>query len=237
MTQVFDENGNAVGVTVLSLVLLTVTQVKTEETDGYNAIQVGYNETTEKHLTKARLGNLSKNKLPLFRTFKEFRVPKEATALFSVGDVIDPSDLNSFLKDGAIVHVVGKSIGKGFQGTIKRWNQHRGPMSHGSKSHRLPGSIGSGTTPGNVRKGLRMARRMGNIQVTTTNLTVLRVYSDRQIALIRGSVPGVEGDFILVKPKREKWNKLQNDVKFTPANKKSENAAPAVAVATPEGEG
>lgn len=228
MTQVFDEDGNAIPVTVVELLPLTVTQVKTEHTDGYSAVQVGYQETKEKHLPKPLRQRLVKNKLPLLRKLKEYRVSAEATGLFTVGDVIDPADENSFLQAGATVHVTGHSIGKGFQGTTKRWGHSRGPMSHGSKSHRLTGSIGAGTTPGNVQKGQHMPNKMGNARVTTTNLTVVKVFGEldgHKVALVKGSVPGVEGGFVFIKPQRDKWNNPSTDIKFTPANgKKAEKA-------------
>ena len=144
MTQVFDENGLAIPVTVIKVEPLTVTQVKTVDTDGYNAIQTGVEPAKEKHLTKAEIGHLAKNKLENFRHLQEFRV--ENPEAYEVGQKIDLSVLENVEK----VDVTGKSIGKGFQGTVKRWNFSRGPMGHGSKNHREPGSIGAGTTPGRV---------------------------------------------------------------------------------------
>ncbi len=206
MTQVFTEDGSAVPVTVVELLPLTVTQVKTKDNDGYTAVQVGYGEAKAKHLTKAQQQRLLKNNLPLFRKLKEFRLPAAEVAGFKVGDVIQPAGNGSFLEADAVVHVTGKSIGKGFQGNTKRWNHGRGPMSHGSKSHRLPGSIGAGTTPGRVFKGLNMAGKMGNEQVTVTNLKVVRVIPEKNVVLIKGAVPGVEGGFLTLRPKRARWN-------------------------------
>jgi large subunit ribosomal protein L3 len=202
MTQVFTEDGSAVPVTVVELLPLTVTQVKTDESDGYTAVQVGYWEAKEKHLSKAQMQHLKKNDLPLFRKLKEFRVKKDQVGSFNVGDKIDPA----FLEAGAFINVTGKSIGKGFQGNTKRWGHSRGPMSHGSKSHRLPGSIGAGTTPGRVFKGLKMAGNMGNDRVTVTNLSVVRVIAEKNVVLIKGAVPGVEGGFLTLKPVRTQWN-------------------------------
>lgn len=202
MTQVFIEDGSAVPVTVVELLPLTVTQVKTDETDGYTAVQVGYWEGKAKHLSKAQQQHLQKNDIPLFRHLKEFRVKKDQVASFKVGDTIDPS----FLEAGAAINVTGKSIGKGFQGNTKRWGHHRGPMSHGSKSHRLPGSIGAGTTPGRVFKGLKMAGKMGNERVTVSNLKVIRVMPEKHVVLIKGAVPGVEGGFLTIKPVCTQWN-------------------------------
>jgi large subunit ribosomal protein L3 len=192
MTQIFDEEGNAVAVTVVELLPMTVTQVKTSEHDGYNAIQIGVVSAKEKHLTKAEAGHLSKNSLPLVRVLQEFRVSKELLATFTAGTSIDPS----FVQDGQYVNVTGHSIGKGFQGNTRRWGHHRGPMSHGSKSHRLPGSIGAGTTPGRVFKGQKMAGKTGNETVTVKNLIVVRYLADKNVLLISGSVPGVEGGLL-----------------------------------------
>ncbi len=200
MTQVFDNEGLAVPVTVIQVNPLTVTQVKTKETDGYEAIQVGYEPAKEKHLTKAQIGHFAKNKLENFRHTKEFRV--EDASKFEVGQKIDLSVLADVQK----VDVTGTSIGKGFQGTVKRWNFGRGPMGHGSKNHREPGSIGAGTTPGRVIKGKRMAGNMGNEQVTITKLTVVRVDNENNLLLVKGAVPGCEGRMVTIKPTRTKWN-------------------------------
>lgn len=209
MTQVFDEEGLAVPVTVIELLPLTVTQVKTGDNDGYTAVQVGYVEGKEKHLTRARQQHLKKNNLPLFRRLKEFRVSAEEVTGYNVGDVIDPVAEDSFLNaENLKVSVTGWSIGKGFQGGTKRWNWSRGPMSHGSKSHRLPGSIGAGTTPGRVYKGKKMAGNMGNERVTTRGLKVVRVIAEdnKKVLLVKGAVPGVEGGLLTIRPKRAKWN-------------------------------
>lgn len=205
MTQVFLEDGSAVPVTVVELLPLTVTQVKTGKDDGYTAVQVGFWEGKEKHLPKARRQHLLKNNLPLFRKLKEFRVKAAEIEAFKVGDVIDPS----FIVADQLVSVTGQSIGKGFQGVTKRWNHHRGPMSHGSKSHRLPGSIGAGTTPGRVFRGQNMAGKMGNEQVTVQNLKIIRNYAEKNVLLIKGAVPGVEGGILTIRPTREKWNEAR----------------------------
>lgn len=200
MTTVFDEQGLAIPVTVIKVDPIVVTQVKTVKTDGYNAIQVGTIAAKEKHLTKAQIGHFKKNKLENFRHLQEFRV--ENPESYTVGQSIDVS----VLADTPKVDVTGTSIGKGFQGTVKRWNFSRGPMGHGSKNHREPGSIGAGTTPGRVIKGKRMAGNMGNEQVTTTKLKVVKVDSENSLLLIKGSVPGSEGKLVTVKPSRVKWN-------------------------------
>lgn len=200
MTTVFDEQGLAIPVTVVKVDPIVVTQVKTVETDGYNAIQVGTVAAKEKHLTKAQMGHFKKNKLENFRYLQEFRV--ENPSEFTVGQQIELSVLDNVKK----VDVTGKSIGKGFQGTVKRWNFSRGPMAHGSKNHREPGSIGAGTTPGRVIKGKNMAGNMGNERVTVSKLTLVKIDSENSLVLIKGSVPGPEGKLVTIKPSRTKWN-------------------------------
>ena len=200
MTQIFDENGLAVPVTVIKVDDIVVTQVKTVETDGYNAIQVGTIAAKEKHLTKAEIGHFKKNNLENYRHLQEFRVDNPQD--YKVGDKIELSVLDNVEK----VDVTGKSIGKGFQGTVKRWNFGRGPMGHGSKNHREPGSIGAGTTPSRVIKGKRMAGNMGNERVTITKLTVVQVDKESNLLLVKGSVPGPEGKMVTVIPSRVKWN-------------------------------
>ena len=200
MTQVYDEQGLCIPVTVIKVDPLTVTQVKTVETDGYNAIQVGVVPAKEKHLTKAQIGHFKKNNLENFRHLQEFRVDNPAD--YQVGQKIDLSVLNEISK----VDVSGKSVGKGFQGTVKRHNFSRGPMGHGSKNHRAPGSIGAGTTPGRIYKGKRMAGNMGNEKVTVSKLSVVKIVSDKNLLLVKGSVPGPEGKLVTIKPSRTKWN-------------------------------
>ena len=200
MTQVFDEQGLAIPVTVIKVDPLTVTQVKTVDSDGYNAIQVGVVPAKEKHLTKAELGHFKKNGLENFRHLQEFRLDNPEA--YAVGQKIDLS----VLSEGTKVDVTGTSIGKGFQGTVKRWNFGRGPMAHGSKNHREPGSIGAGTTPSRVIKGKRMAGNMGNERVTITKLKLVKVDSANGLVLVKGSVPGCEGRLVTIVPTRTKWN-------------------------------
>lgn len=200
MTTIFNEQGLAIPVTVVKVDPIIVTQVKTVETDGYNAIQVGTVAAKEKHLTKAQIGHLKKNKIDNLRYLQEFRV--ENPSEYTVGQQIEVTVLDNVQK----VDVTGKSIGKGFQGTVKRWNFSRGPMAHGSKNHREPGSIGAGTTPSRVIKGKRMAGNMGNERVTVTKLKLVKVDAENSLILIKGSVPGSEGKLITIKPSRTKWN-------------------------------
>ncbi len=200
MTQIFDEKGLAVPVTVIKVDDIVVTQIKTVETDGYNAIQVGTIAAKEKHLTKAQIGHFKKNNLENYRYLQEFRVDNPQD--YKIGDKIELSVLDNAEK----VDVTGKSIGKGFQGTVKRWHFRRGPMSHGSKNHREPGSIGAGTTPSRVIKGKRMAGNMGNERVTVTKLKLVKVDTNKNLVLIKGSVPGCEGRLVTIVPSRTKWN-------------------------------
>ena len=200
MTQIFDEQGLAIPVTVIKVDETVVTQVKTVETDGYNAIQVGTIAAKEKHLTKAEIGHFKKNNLSNYRHLQEFRV--ENPQDYKVGDKVELSVLEGVEK----VDVTGKSIGKGFQGTVKRHNFGRGPMAHGSKNHREPGSIGAGTTPSRVIKGKRMAGNMGNERVTITKLKLVKVDSANGLVLVKGSVPGCEGRLVTIVPTRTKWN-------------------------------
>ena len=200
MTQIFDEQGLAIPVTVIKVDETVVTQVKTVETDGYNAIQVGTVAAKEKHLTKAQLGHFKKNNLSNYRHLQEFRVDNPQD--YKVGDKVELSVLENVEK----VDVTGKSIGKGFQGTVKRWNFGRGPMAHGSKNHREPGSIGAGTTPSRVIKGKRMAGNMGNERVTITKLKLVKVDAEKNLVLVKGSVPGCEGRLVTIVPSRQKWN-------------------------------
>jgi large subunit ribosomal protein L3 len=194
MTQVYDSKGVLQPVTVIQAGPCVVTQVKTESSDGYTAIQVAYEEVKDKKLNKPLLGHLKKNNLKSFRNLKEFRV--DSSDLKTLGEVLDVSLFNENDK----VDVSGKSIGKGFQGNVKRHHFGRGPMTHGSKNHRLPGSIGAGTTPSRVYKGKRMAGRMGNKKVTIKNLTIVKIDKKNNLLLVKGSVPGVEGGLLVIKP-------------------------------------
>jgi large subunit ribosomal protein L3 len=199
MTQIFDEAGNAVPVTVIQAGPCVVTQIKTPDTDGYSAIQVGFEEVTEKALNKPKLGHLAKSGSSPVRHLKEYRV--EAADSYELGQAITA---DSF-EPGQLVDVTGKSMGRGFAGYQKRPNFRRGPMAHGSKNHRLPGSTGAGTTPGRVYPGKRMAGQMGNAQVTIRKLQVVRVDSDRNLLLIKGAIPGKPGGLLSVAP--AKWVK------------------------------
>lgn len=194
MTQVFDDEGRAIPVTVVQAGPCTVTQVKTSQTDGYSAIQVGYGEASEKALNKPELGHLAKSEAQPLRHLKEYRL--ENATEYQLGQQIKVD----LFEAGQLVDVIGKTIGKGFAGYQKRHNFKRGPMAHGSKNHRLPGSTGAGTTPGRVYPGKRMAGRLGNSQVTIRKLTVFRVDAERNLLLIKGALPGKPGALLNIKP-------------------------------------
>lgn len=195
MTQVFDETGRAIPVTVIQAGPCTVTQIKTKETDGYTAVQLGFQEVKEKALSKPELGHLSKANAKPLRHLREYRLGDVSG--FSIGEEIRA---DRCIEVGQIVDVTGNSIGRGFAGYQKRHNFGRGPMSHGSKNHRLPGSTGAGTTPGRVYPGKRMAGRMGNERVTVKKLTVVRIDPDRNLVLIKGAVPGKPGTLVSIAP-------------------------------------
>jgi large subunit ribosomal protein L3 len=201
MTQVFDAEGVAIPVTVIELGENIVTQKMTADKHGYTAIQVGGFVVKEKRLNKPELGGLKKQNLPPLKPLKEYRVDNNEN--FNVGDPLKADEL---LKEGMLVDVQGRSIGKGFQGTIKRYHAGRGPMSHGSKFHRSMGSIGAGTTPGRVFKGVIMPGQMGNKTATTTHLKVVAVDAEKKRVLIRGGVPGHDGGMVLIRPSITKWN-------------------------------
>lgn len=194
MTQIFDEAGLAIPVTVVRAGPCTVTQVKTQETDGYSAIQIGFGEVREKALTQPELGHLKKAGASPLRHLHEYRL--DATGDYELGQQLKA---DSF-QPGQIIDVIGTSIGRGFAGYQKRHNFKRGPMAHGSKNHRAPGSTGAGTTPGRVYPGKRMAGRLGNSQVTIRKLTVVRVDADRNLILIKGAVPGKPGALLNIVP-------------------------------------
>jgi large subunit ribosomal protein L3 len=197
MTQVFDETGKAIPVTVVQAGPCPITQIKTSETDGYAAIQVGYGETREKSLSKPELGHLAKSSAPPLRHLHEYRVADVSG--YELGQALTVD----LFTPGQIVDVVGTSIGRGFAGYQKRHNFGRGPMAHGSKNHRAPGSTGAGTTPGRVYPGKRMAGQMGNAQVTIRKLTVVRVDAERNLVLIKGALPGKPGAIVNILPEKK----------------------------------
>jgi len=197
MTQVFADDGATVGVTVVEVEPSVIVQVKTKNKDGYDAIQLGYGRTKQKNVTKPLQGHFNKANKGFFRNLKEFQAElgkyetgQEITAeLFQVGDFVD---------------VVGTSKGKGFQGVVKRHGFGGGRATHGSMHHRAPGSIGASADPARVFKGTRMGGQMGNVRKTIQNIQVWQVRSDRNLLLLKGSVPGSENGFILIKKAKKK---------------------------------
>jgi large subunit ribosomal protein L3 len=196
MTQVFSETGKAIPVTVVKAGPCTVTQLKTVQTDGYTAVQVGYGEVTPKALNQPELGHLAKAGATPLRHLHEYRL--ETPAEFELGQQLKVDAFSA----GQIVDVVGTSIGRGFAGYQKRHNFKRGPMAHGSKNHRAPGSTGAGTTPGRVYPGKRMAGRLGGSQVTIRKLTIVRVDVERDLLLIKGAIPGKPGALVNIMPEK-----------------------------------
>ena len=194
MTQIFDETGNIIPVTILKVGPCVVTQVKTEAKDGYNSIQVGYSRVSSKSLTQPELGHLQKSNIQPLKHLKEFRINNDQN--FEVGQTLTV-DLLSL---GQFVDIQGKTIGKGFTGLQKRHNFARGPMTHGSKNHRAPGSIGMGTTPGRVLPGKRMSGQVGNKIITVKKLKVIQLNLEENILVIKGSVPGKPGNLLSIVP-------------------------------------
>jgi len=190
MTQVFQPDGTMVAVSVVQVTPNTVTRLRTGERDGYTAVQLGAGE--RRKLTKPVAGQLKD--LPRVRTIREFRL--DSVDDFSVGQQLAVGDIFS---EGDVVDVIGVSKGQGFAGTVKRHNFSRGPKTHGSDNYRKPGSIGPGTTPGRVYKGLKMGGHMGHERVTIKKLRVIRVDAERNLILVKGSVPGAPGALTFVR--------------------------------------
>lgn len=193
MTQIFDETGKVIPVTVIEAGPCLVAQVKSVETDGYNAIQLGYGDVKESKLNKPEKGHFEKAKLALKKHLREFRL--DSVDGVNVGDEIK---VDTFVV-GDRIDVQGTSKGKGFQGVIKRHGQSRGPMGHGSMYHRRPGSMGPTSTPGRVFKGKKLPGHMGRVTVTIQNLDVVKVDLDKNAILVKGSVPGAKGAILKLK--------------------------------------
>ena len=192
MTQIFTEAGEVVPVTVVEAGPVVVTQVKTIENDGYNAVQVGFVDAKEKSLNKPQKGHLAAANV-LKKHLKEFRV--DSVEGYTVGQEIK-ADL---FAAGELIDVTGISKGKGFQGPIKRHGQSRGPESHGSRYHRRPGSMGACSYPGRVFKNKKLAGHMGSVKVTVQNLEVVRVDADKNFILVKGAIPGAKGSVVTIK--------------------------------------
>ena len=193
MTQIFDEKGKVIPVTVIEAGPCLVAQVKTIENDGYEAVQLGFGEVKENKLNKPVKGHFAKAKLALKKHLREFRL--DSVDGVNVGDEIKVDTFQA----GDKIDVQGTSKGKGFQGVIKRHGQSRGPMGHGSMYHRRPGSMGSTSTPGRVFKGKKLPGHMGRVTVTIQNLDVVKVDLDKNAILVKGSVPGAKGAILKLK--------------------------------------
>ncbi len=198
MTQIFDEKGAAIPVTVVEAGPCTVVQIKTKDADGYEAIQLGFGEVKEKKLIRPMKGHFTKANVTPKKHLREFRLEEIS---YNVGDEIKAD----IFEAGESVDVTGTTKGKGFQGVIKRHGQSRGPMGHGSMYHRRPGSMGSTSTPGRVYKGKNLPGHMGHETVTVQNLEIVKVDLDKNVLLIKGSVPGNKGAIL----------KIRNSVKST----------------------
>ena len=195
MTQIFDTGGNVIPITVLRVGPCVVTQIKTVATDGYNAIQLGYYFVSAKQLSQPQKGHLEKCGHQSLKYLQEYKTNNVND--FTLGQVID---IDTF-KDVNFITVSGNSIGKGFAGYQKRHNFSRGPMTHGSKNHRLPGSIGAGSTPGRVYPGKKMAGQLGGQTVTIKSSEVLFINNEEQILVLKGSLPGKPNTLLKIQPK------------------------------------
>lgn len=193
MTQIFDEKGRVIPVTVIEAGPCLVAEVKTVETDGYDAIQLGFGDVKANKMNKPEAGHFAKAKLTPKKHLREFRLNDVSNV--KVGDEVKAD----IFAAGEKVDIQGTTKGKGFQGVIKRHGQHRGPMGHGSMYHRRPGSMGSTSTPGRVFKGKKLPGHMGVQTVTIQNLDVVAVDMDKNAILVKGSVPGVKGAILKIK--------------------------------------
>ena len=194
MTQLFDASGVVVPVTIIEAGPCTVTQVKTLDSDGYNAVQLGFDETQERKLTKGERGHLKKANAPILRHLREMRYDDKPS--YNLGDVIKAD----VFQEGDTVDVIGVSKGRGFAGVVKRHHFAGGPKTHGqSDRHRTPGSRGAGTTPGHTFKGTRGPGHLGNARATIQNLKVALVDAERNLIAVRGSVPGARNSLVIVR--------------------------------------
>ena len=192
MTQILDKFGNIIPVTILKVGPCVVTQVKTKLKDGYDSIQIGYGNVSSKLLNQPELGHLQKSNIQPLKYLKEFKINEIDE--FTIGQILSVASFSP----GQLVNIRGKSIGKGFSGLQKRHNFSRGPMTHGSKNHREPGSIGMGTTPGRVLPGKKMAGQLGNKCITIRKLKVIQINIEENILIIKGSVPGKPGNLLSI---------------------------------------
>ena len=194
MTQVYDGANTLVPVTVIEAGPCPVTQIKTAQSDGYEAVQIGFGAQKEQRMTKPALGHFKKAGTENLRKLAEFRV--ENASEFKLGDVITVAKFS----EGQMVDVIGTTKGRGFQGVMKRYNFDGQPQTHGHMMHRRPGSVGCRQTPGHVYKGRKMPGHMGQVRRTTQNHPIVRILEDKNILLIKGSIPGAKGDIEIVRP-------------------------------------
>lgn len=193
-TQIYDENGNVLCVTAIEAEPCKVMQIKNVESDGYNALKVGFGTVKEKRLSKPKKGEFTKAKIESAKYMREIKLD-DFNSQYKVGDSIDVSIFNV----GDIVKITGISRGKGFAGVIKKYHFHRGPVTHGSHSIRRTGSVGMCSTPKKVMKGKKMPGRMGGIKVTTPGTKIVDILSEQNLILIKGSVPGAKGTLVYVR--------------------------------------
>lgn len=193
MTQVFTEDGQLIPVSVIQAGPCQVVQKKTEEVDGYTAVQVGYEDKKERRANKPEKGHFQKANVPVKKYLKEFKLDNAAE--LNVGDELTVEQF----ADGDVLDVTGTSKGHGFTGTIKRWGTHRGPMTHGSHYHRGPGSLGACSDPSRVFKGKKMPGHYGVVKVTIQNLDLVKIDKERNLLLVKGSIPGPKGGLVVVR--------------------------------------
>ena len=197
MTRLFQEHGKSLPVSVLKVDTNFISQIKTKQSDGYDSIQLSTKEQKEKNQTKSKIGHFSKNNLSLKKHIKEFRLDESELDGLELGKEFD---VNIF-EEGQLVDVSGISKGKGFAGTVKRWNFATQDATHGnSLAHRKPGSIGQCQTPGRVWKGKKMAGHMGNVKKTVQNLRVVKIDEENSLLLVQGAIPGFNGSSVIIKP-------------------------------------
>lgn len=193
MTQIFLEDGELIPVTVVEAKPMVVTQIKTKEKEGYDAIQVGYGELKQKHSNKAKDGHFAKANVELKKYLREIKIDENDK--YEVGQEI----LINIFAEKDKIDITGISKGKGTQGSIVRHNYSRGPQSHGSKSHRVSGARSAGTFPGRVLKGTKASGKMGHDRVTVQNLEVAKIIEDKNLILIKGAIPGNKGGLVIIK--------------------------------------
>ena len=197
MTRLFQEDGKSLPVSVLKVATNFVSQIKTKETDGYNSVQLSTQDQKEKNQTKSKIGHFSKNNISLKKYLKEFKIEDDDLEGLELGKEFDVK----IFEEGQLVDVSGISKGKGFAGTVKRWNFATQDATHGnSLAHRKPGSIGQCQTPGRVWKGKKMAGHMGNVKKTVQNLKIVKVDEENSLLLVQGAIPGFNGSSVIIKP-------------------------------------